>query len=225
MFDNLKKEEQELLLQNPLFSGFTADTIDKALRCLKASKKNVAKDRVVYPIGEKPVKAALIMKGAVDVSEYCRDGRHILISRLPAGMLVADDMVCNGSVNTEFDIRTSEDSELLFIYLPSRDNRSQAGCPYFNILLQNLIYSMAEKNIILSDKVRMLGMKSLRMKLLHYFENLSRAQQSNRINLNCTREVLASIVAADRSAVSRELNHMQEDGLIVLKKNSIELIA
>lgn len=219
----LDQIELSLLLKNPLFEGFDEETIFLAFRCLKGEKKVEAKGRCLYPIGRKPTRAAIILKGAVDVSQFSMDGHHMLISRMEKGFLIAEALVCNGSVNDFLDIRTADDSVLFYMTLPSRDNRKHSNCPYLSMILQNLIYSLAEKTVLLNKKVQILGQRSLREKLLCYFENLSYQQNSRTIQLGYTREILASFVSADRSAVSRELNNMQSAGLISIQKNIIEL--
>jgi CRP-like cAMP-binding protein len=219
------KEETESLLKNPLFSGFEEETLPLAMRCLKAERKRVGPGVVLYPYGEVPTKAAIILQGSVDVSQYSTDGHHILLSRMKKGEMLAESLVCHASVNNILDFRTYRESILLYLSLPSKENRNQKACPYYNLILQNLVCHMAEKMVDLNKKVQILGQRTLREKLICHFENLAAEQHTRTVTLGYTREVLASIVSADRSAVSRELGHMQRDGLIVLEKNGVALAA
>lgn len=222
---SFSEEEVETLLRNPLFSGFMRETLPLAMRCLKAERKRVGPGIALYPYGEVPTKAAVILRGSVDVSQYSSDGHHILIGRMKEGEMLAESLVCHSCANSILDIRTSRDSVLLYLSLPSKENRSQKACPYYNLILQNLVCHMAEKMVELNKKVQILGQRTLREKLICHLENLAKEQRSRTVTLGYTREVLASIVSADRSAVSRELGHMQRDGLIVLEKNGIALAA
>ncbi|ADK83143.1 Crp/Fnr family transcriptional regulator [Sediminispirochaeta smaragdinae] len=224
MKENWTQEEIDLLLKAPLFDGFTKDTIFYALNCLRGKKEQVDKERVLYPVGEKPMRAAIILKGSVDISQINRDGHLILISRMGKGDLIAEAFVCSASSNDFLDIRSSSDTILLLLALPSKENRKQRDCPYYNVILRNLVRDLAEKAVVLNKKVQLLGQRTLKDKLLLFFENLSREQKSRTVHLTFTREVLASLVSADRSSVCRELSRMQQAGLILIHKNTIKLL-
>ncbi len=224
MLENFKKEEISLLLKNPLFTGFTELTITKALICLDAKKTAVKKGCTIFELGKTPTSAAVILEGAVDIAHFNIDGHQILISRMIKGDLFGEALVCSSSINDFLDIRASCDSIMLYLTLPSRENGKQSVCPYYTLILQNLVYGLAGKIVMLNRKVQMLSQRTLRGKLLYLLENLSKEQKSRTVKLGCTREVLASAVSADRSAVSRELSQMRQDGLIAVHKETIELL-
>ena len=220
---SFSEEETRLLLENPLFYGFDTQSLSWAMCCLKAERKRVGEGTVLYHYGEKARNAAIILQGCVDISQYSFDGHHLLISRVREGALLAESLVCHASPNSILDFRTSCTTSLLTLCLPSKENRALKDCPYYSLILQNLVCDLAGKIADLHKKVQILGQRTLREKLMCHFENLSHEQRSRTVSLGYSREVLASIVSADRSAVSRELSHMQKDGLITLEKNSVSL--
>ena len=83
---------------------------------------------------------------------------------------------------------------------------------------------MAERNLLLTQKMEYLTKRTTREKLLAYLSEQARLQQSNRFTIPFNRQQLADFLAVDRSAMSSELGKMQADGLIVYKKNNFELL-
>ena len=69
---------------------------------------------------------------------------------------------------------------------------------------------MQEKN----ERIGILTKKTIRDKLLEYFRIRSRKTGSRNIYLPFTFKELADYLAVDRSAMSRELSYLKDEGLI-----------
>ena len=79
------------------------------------------------------------------------------------------------------------------------------------------------KNMQLMEKVEIVSKKTLREKILVYLSR--QAQQSKKLQFTVPmgRMELAEYLGADRSALSRELSRMKEDGLIDYHKSTFRL--
>jgi CRP-like cAMP-binding protein len=82
---------------------------------------------------------------------------------------------------------------------------------------------LAQKNVMLSNRIDLLGKRSIREKLLAYFWSQSKKIKKDRIVLPFNRNELADFLCVDRSAMSRVLGQMQEEGIISFKKNVFQL--
>lgn len=65
--------------------------------------------------------------------------------------------------------------------------------------------------------------KSLRERLLSYFSEQALEHGSSHFSIPFNRQQLADYLAVNRSAMSKELSKMQEDGLIAYRKNEFTL--
>jgi CRP-like cAMP-binding protein len=83
---------------------------------------------------------------------------------------------------------------------------------------------MADNNIRLVEKTEILCKKSLRSKILAYLEYETRYLEEKKITIPFNRTDLANYLDADRSALTRELSRMREDGLIDFEKNTFVLL-
>ena len=82
---------------------------------------------------------------------------------------------------------------------------------------------MAQKNLMLTRKMAHLSRKSIREKLVSYLSDESSRQGKREIKIPFNRQQLADYLSVERSALSRELSKMKEEGLIEFYKNQFVL--
>ena len=118
----------------------------------------------------------------------------------------------------EYEIITKEDSEIIIIEL---DNIIKyADNPIF---LKNLLNVFYKKIKEFTNRIEILTNKSIRDKLLAYFNIMSK--NNNRIiYLPFSYQELADYLAINRSAMSREIKSLKEEGLIEVKGRKIKLL-
>ena len=69
------------------------------------------------------------------------------------------------------------------------------------------------------QKIEILSKTTLRQKILCYLSQLSVSQKSKDVVVPLNRTEMAAYLNSNRSAMSRELKAMQEDGLISVEGN------
>ena len=98
------------------------------------------------------------------------------------------------------------------------------GSPAHQRVLQNLVRTISDKYFLLSRRVDLLVLKSLRAKVCAYLLNESERAGSLTFSIPFSRVQLADYLNCDRSALSRELSLMQKDGLLDTFKSSFKLL-
>ena len=84
---------------------------------------------------------------------------------------------------------------------------------------------VADKTVRLSERIQVLSCRTIREKLLCYF-NLSAARAGSlRFVLPFSFSELADYICADRSAMMRELGHMRAAGLVCTQGRGVTLPA
>jgi CRP-like cAMP-binding protein len=217
-------KEMQILLNSKVFNGFTEESINKALRCLKAKVKTYNDSSQIFLLGDKANIAPFILEGSIDVSIINNSGNIFIMTRCKEGDLLATAIALSNGENQTMDIRTHGNTKLLMLDLSQLYNRENNTCPYKTMLMQNILSILSNKMIFLQKKFQIITQKSLRDKLLMQLNCLSTSQHSKTIVLPFTREELAQSICAERSAVSRELNRMQCNKIIKLNKNIITLL-
>ena len=82
--------------------------------------------------------------------------------------------------------------------------------------------SLAKKNLILNQKVRILSQKGLRDRIIIYLSTLSK-DRDGFVSIPFTQTALAEYLGVNRSALSREFGQMQDEGILVIEKNRIRV--
>ena len=81
-----------------------------------------------------------------------------------------------------------------------------------------------KKIIKRNERIELLTARSIRNKLLAYFELEAKKNNSKTFNLNYSYTDLADYLAIDRSAMMRELKNLKEDRLIKDVNKKITLL-
>ena len=90
--------------------------------------------------------------------------------------------------------------------------------------MSNLLALMAEKNRLLTEKIRYLTQRSTRQKIVLYLSDLARKKGKATFSLPFNRQQMADFLSVDRSALSAELSKMKKEGLIDYRKDKFTLL-
>ena len=91
-------------------------------------------------------------------------------------------------------------------------------------LLQNWLETISGKYFSLDCRLELLCCKSLRGRICLWLLEQRDQTGSDTFTITMTRAELAAYLNCDRSALSRELSRMQEDGLIELFRSTFKLL-
>ena len=98
------------------------------------------------------------------------------------------------------------------------------GSPAHQRTLRNLVRTISDKYFLLSRRIDLLVLKSLRAKVCAYLLSESERAGSLTFSIPFSRIQLADYLNCGRSALSRELSQMQRDGLLDTYKSSFKLL-
>ena len=135
---------------------------------------------------------------------------------------VTRDVLGGSSLSSPVTVVASATCEVLLVpyeklLLPGADPARQR-------VLQNLVRTISDKYFLLSRRVDLLLLKSLRAKVCAYLLSEAEAHHSLTFTVPYSRIQLADYLNCDRSALSRELSLMQRDGLLETYKSSFKLL-
>ena len=204
-----------------LFDGIKDEQLPEAIKLLNGRIKRVEKDDFIVKLGGVLRNAGLLLKGKIESSFQNENYDQITMHTFTGGYLFGEALVINDAKNSPVQVRTVEDSIVLFIDL-SAIYQSEIASPLRTILAENLIKSIARKNLILNQKVRILSQKSLRDRILIYLCTLPK-DKNGFVKIPFTQTALAEHLGVNRSALSRELGRMQDEGMIIVDKSRIKI--
>lgn len=205
-----------------LFDGINDDQLPEAIKLLNGRIKKVEKDDFIVQLGGVLLNAGLLLKGKIESSFQNENYDQITMHTFGGGYLFGEALVINGTKNCPVQVRAVEDCIILFIDL-AEIYQSDIHSPLRVILAENLIKSLARKNLILNQKVRILSQKSLRDRILIYLGTLPK-DKNGFVKIPFTQTALAEYLGVNRSALSRELGRMQDEELLTVEGKKINLL-
>ena len=200
-----------------LFDGIKDEQLADAIKLLNGRINDY-----IVQLGGTIQYAGLLLKGKIESSFQNENFDQITMHTFTGGYLFGEGLVINHANNSPVQVRAVEDSVVLFIDLEMIYAAADSS-PIRNILARNLIKSLAKKNLILNQKVRILSQKSLRDRIFIYLRTLPK-DKDEYVKIPFTQTALAEYLGVNRSALSRELGRMQNEGLLVIDGKRIKII-
>ena len=180
------------------------------------------KGDVIFGAGSIVTDIGLVLSGSVRIEHTDLWGNKSILGITPAGDVFAESYACIPNEPMMVDAVANEDCDILFISVPKLFTPSPVYGSQ-NRLIQNLVIISAEKNLQLSRRSLHTSPKTIRGRLFSYFSQQASAQGSNKIRIPFDRQQLADYLNVDRSALSKELGKMRDDGLIEYNKNTFRI--
>ena len=114
-------------------------------------------------------------------------------------------------------------SRALFISYDSLIGSCSRNCPCHRQLIRNYIGIVAEKGLVLHERLDCLLRPSARSKILAYLKKFPPLSDDGTFTVPLDRNAMAEYLNMDRSALSRELSNMKKDGIIDFHKSRFRL--
>lgn len=212
------------LYQSRLFSGISPNDIPQMLKCLSATRKEYAKDEMVVREGDLVDDVGIILQGSAQSTKLSVTGKQIIVSLHYPGGYTAVLTAASRGRRCPMSVQAIEPLEVLFIPIKSILSRCAKFCMAHEQLLGNLFDSIAERGLELHDRNDCLIMPTIRDKVLTYLTRVMRETGTETFTIPFNREAMAEYLDVDRSALSRELAWMKQDGLIDFYRNEFKLL-
>lgn len=206
-----------------LFSHITSSDLEQLLSCLAIRNRRYKRGETVLAAGSSIDSIGVVLYGRIQVLRHEYDGTRSILSSFGTGAVFAETFVCAGETVCPVTVTASEDTEILFIPYAKMIRSCGKACGFHTRLIENMMRLLAEKNLHLSGKLEIAAKRTIRERVLQYFHALSREQKSASITIPFSRSELADYLYADRSALSRELGKMVQDGLITMEGQRFQL--
>lgn len=212
------------LANTQLFRGIREDEITELLHCLDASERTFQKDDVIFRAGSPVNEIGLIESGSVNIVVNLYWGNSIIFGHIGKGEVFAENYAAIPRKELLCDVVATENTKVIFLKMQNILTTCRKGCAYHNRIIQNMLRISAEKNLNMSSRMMHTASKSLRERLLSYLSEQALERGSSHFTIPFNRQQLADYLAVNRSAMSKELSKMQEEGLITYRKNEFILM-
>lgn len=207
----------------PLFEGIREDEFGALLGCVGAQEKPFTKGEFISLTGDEIHSIGVVLEGRVYILKEDVFGNKAILNDLEPGAVFGESFICGGSHALTVSIQAAEDCRVLFLSFERVMHTCPSACQFHNTLITNMVVMIARKNIKLIEKLEITTKHSLREKVLAYLSQLVQDQGTATVMSPMGRVDLADFLGVDRSALTRELNRMRDDGLLDFERSSYTL--
>lgn len=212
-----------ILNRVPLFEGIDAHEIPSLLQCLGAQTRSFARDEFIYTAGDEAVNVGVILSGRVQISRHDINGNRSILAEAATTDLFAESFACAQTAHIPVDVYAVEAAEILFVNCRRIITLCPNSCRFHARLVENLLKIVASKNIMLNQKLEIVSKRTMREKLLAYLNAEAQKQRCRTVTIPFDRQELADFLGVDRSALSRELGVMRQEGVLKVRNRDFEL--
>ena len=98
------------------------------------------------------------------------------------------------------------------------------ACAFHGRMVRNLLRVVAEKNLVLDRKLRVLSGRTTRDKLMEYLQGEAARQGGGEFVIPYDRQGLADYLEVDRSGLSAEIGKLRREGVLACERNRFRLL-
>lgn len=212
-------------LEIPLFQGLDREEINEVLQKFHGLIKHFPKSDYIYLAGDCVENLCVVLEGTVQMIKEDIWGEKAIIANLGAGSVFAENFLGKLGDRSVVSYFVASDSEILMLPLGRMLFDSNTSSKASQRLMCNIVSILADNNTRLIEKTEILCKKTLRSKIFAYLEQEARNQGCRQFTIPFNRTDLANYLDADRSALTRELARMKEEGIIDYNKNTFVILA
>lgn len=211
-------------VRSPLFQGIKPDELNGMLGCIGYHIGTFKKGEIVAFEGENLRHIGIILSGAVDMVKEDFWGNKTMLVRMRKDELFGETFACGSDNLSVVTFLVSEDAEIFFMPFDRVMHSCTMACQFHHRLIENMVKIIADKNRDLMRKVDVVSKRTIREKLLAYLSIQAQVHNTRYFEIPLGRVELAEYLCVDRSALTRELAKMKEDGLIDYDKNCFRIL-
>lgn len=206
-----------------LFQGLTENEMIEVINCFGAKKESFHRDEFILHQGDKAKGIGLVVSGSVLIIKEDFLGNRDILTEIISGEIFDEVYAMLEDEHQSISAIAASDADVAFFAPEKLTGICANHCKFHNVIIKNMVKVMARKNLMLTRKMEHLSKKSIREKLISYLSEQSSRQGTTKITIPFDRQQLADYLAVERSALSRELSKMRDDGLITYHKNQFVL--
>ena len=193
-----------------------------ATNCIKAQKKEFMPGSVITSYMEKRKQICILLSGRAELIRYDLKGNKDIIENFGPNDIFGE-VFHNVNTNNELFVMATKKCEVVIFLYDDIRIKCRQNCSFHNTLISNLLELTLNNSIVQNTRIELLSKRSIREKLLSYFNILSTRNFTKNIELPFSLTSLADYLSIDRSAMMREIKYLQDDLLIEKNGKKIKL--
>jgi CRP-like cAMP-binding protein len=191
--------------------------------CNKIQEKFFNKGDVITTYIEKRNQICILITGEADLIRYDFNGNKTIIKHLGQHDIFGETFYPT-KTNNELFVIAKKKCRVIFLTYDIIFEKCKSNCKFHTTLRQNITNLILREIIDQNTRIEVLTQKTIRDKLLSYFNILAAQGLRRSFTIPFTITDLADFLSVDRSAMTRELSNLKKEGFIEQNGNNIKLL-
>jgi CRP-like cAMP-binding protein len=218
------KKYHKTLLSTTLFHGIDENDLEGMLACLNVMVRHYRKNDIILMAGSKATSVGVMVEGTAQITREDAEGNRAILSELVKGDIFAEAYAAAARDDIPITVIATSDCSIVWVPFSKVVVQCSFSCQFHQQLIQNMMKIIAEKSIAMNEKMRILSCKTTKEKLLTYLHDYSEKMGKTKFKIPFSRNELADFLSVDRSAMSRELGKLRDEGYLNFNRNEFELL-
>lgn len=203
-----------------IFKGLLPETISSIIKNVHHQVKSYEKGDVIASSGDSYNNLHIIVKGSVvgEITDF--EGKIIRIEELQAPEIIASSFIFGDENSLPVDVISSEETRTLVI---PRSDLLRIFTQHEKVL-HNYLNIIANRAQLLSKKIKLLGLNSIRGKIAHYLLEQVKTENSLNLNMKNTQAELANLFGVSRPSLARVVRDMHNKKIIEAKGKHVVIL-
>ena len=210
-------------VHSPLFNGIKPEEMEPMFSCIGYHIGTYKKGEIIAFEEENIKHIGIVISGAVDMIKEDLWGNRTMLIRMRKDELFGETFACGSDNLAVVTFVAYEDTRILFLPFDRVMHNCTMACAFHHRLIENMVSIIADKNRDLMRKVEVVSKRTIREKLLTYLSIQAQIQKSRYFEIPLGRVELAEYLCVDRSALTRELVKMKDEGMIDYDRNCFRI--
>ena len=205
-----------------LFSYITPEEQERMRICFDMHEAVYRNNETVMEYSSSMKKIGLILYGRAVLNCCDAEGNQHIIDELNKDAVFGEPFLLPTD-SQHYYVCATEETRVMFIDYEHVIKRCEQACHHHSQMVSNLQLTAIQSRQQ-NERIYMLSRSSTRKKLMAYLNALSTEKHSKDLKLPMSYTALAQYLSVDRSAMTRELKNLEEEGIIKKSGKQIHII-
>ena len=205
-----------------VFDGIDKKEVNKLITLFGARKLTYKKDTTILTNLNNINLIGILLEGNANIVRYEANGNRNITEKLNKDDLFGEIFTSDRS--NEISVIATSYCEVLFLDYNKLITSEKQISIYQNQLVDNILQLLSLKIVYMNERIEVLTQRTIRDKLLTYFNISIRDKVTKSFVLPFSFTDLADYLSVDRSAMTREIKHLKDEGFIIIDNKKITLL-
>ena len=219
-----KKENVRVALAHKLFFGLTETDFSRALSLFDSKTSYYKKGDSLRAMGMPFSTFGLVLAGTVQVFSLDMDGTLQMMANVGAGESFGESLAYLATKESPVTVVAATDTAVLWLDITAVRTKAAEGDAFALSLAERFASVLALRALFQNDRIQILSKPKIRDRVVTLLSQCERRYGSRTFIIPFDRNSLAVYLGVNRTALSRELAKMKQEGVIDFFRSSFRLL-